>query len=338
MPVKGQENGPRIGLVLGSGAARGWSELGVIEELEAMGITPDVITGCSIGSVVGGFYAAGKLDELRDFADGLTMIKMAEYFDVTWKAGGVIGGQRLINWFDSHFDGAMVEDLDIPFGSVAADIRTGREIWLRKGRLTDAIRASIALPGLLTPWPLGGRWLTDGGLVNPVPISLARAMEADVVIAVDLNAGVFRFDGGQARELALAEDVDEPTPGNWLDDLAEHLPKNLQESTRKMLRDLLHRRDRGPQQYEVINNAVAIMSDRITKARLAGEPADVMLSPDLGSIGAMQFYKAKDAIEAGREAVDLMRPAIKAAIGYSSRNGLERNIKTKKKTDRGEAR
>ncbi len=330
MPIKGQTNGPRIGLVLGSGAARGWSELGVIEELESMGITPDVITGCSIGAVVGGFYAAGKLDELRDFADGLTMLKMAEYFDLTWKAGGVIGGQRLISWFDSHFDGAMVEDLPTPFGSVAADIRTGREIWLREGPLTDAIRASIALPGLLTPWPLGGRWLTDGGLVNPVPISLARAMEADVVIAVDLNAGVFRFDGGQAWDHKTATELAEATPGNWLDDLAEHLPKGLQENTRKMLRDLLHKRDRGPQQYEVINNAIAIMSDRITKARIAGEPPEVMLAPDLASIGAMQFYKAEEAIAAGRRATQLMRPAIEAAIGYSRAEGLENKSKPRK--------
>ncbi len=335
MPVKGQDL--RIGLVLGSGAARGWCQLGVIEELEAMGITPDVITGCSIGSVVGGFYAAGKLDELRTFAEELSMLKMVEYFDITWKAGGVIAGARLIKWFDSHFEGALIEDLKIPFGAVAADIRTGREVWLREGSLTNAIRASIALPGLLTPWPLGARWLSDGGLVNPVPISLARAMGADVVIAVDLNAGVFRFDGAQAWDHVPGEIMEEERPGTWLDDLAEHLPQGLKESTRKMLRELLHRRDQGPQQYEVINNAVAIMSDRITKARLAGEPADVMLAPDLAEIGAMQFDKAKEAIEAGRRSVDLMRPAIQAAIGYSPAETIEKTAVTKKITDRGEA-
>lgn len=315
MPVKGMANGPRIGLVLGSGSARGWCQLGVIEELEAMGITPDVITGCSIGAVVGGFYAAGKLAELRSFAEELSMLKMVEYFDVTWKAGGVISGGRLNRWFESHFEGAKVEDLEVPFGTVAADIRTGREVWLREGSLTDAIRASIALPGLLTPWPLGGRWLSDGGLVNPVPVSLARAMDADVVIAVDLNGGAFRFDGGQAWDLVPGTEVEEQRPPNWLDDLAEKLPVGLKESTRKMLRDLLHKRDRGPQQYEVIQNSIAIMSDRITKARLAGEPADVMLSPNLAGIGAMEFYKAAEAIELGVKSVELMRPAIEAAIG-----------------------
>jgi len=318
MPVKGLENGPRIGLVLGSGAARGWSQLGAIEELESMGITPDVITGCSIGAIVGGFYALGKLDELREFAENLTMLKMVDYLDVSWSSGGVMGGRRLTNWFETHFEGSMVEGLPIPFGSVATDIRTGREVWLREGRLTDAIRASIALPGLLTPWPLGGHWLSDGGLVNPVPVSLARAMGAEVVIAVDINGGVFRHQAHEAGDLVPKSEVVETGPKNWLDDLAEHLPESMKESTRKMLRDLLHRRDRGPQQYEVISNSVSIMSNRITKARAALEPADVMITPDLAEINAMQFYKAEEAIEAGRAAAQAQRANIEGAIGYSA--------------------
>ncbi len=317
MPIKGQKHSPRIGLVLGGGAARGWAHLGAIEELERMGITPDLITGCSIGSIVGAFYAAGKLDDLRNFADNLSMLDMVEFFDFTWKSGGVIGGGKVIDWFQSHLECPLIEDLEIPFAAVAADIRTGREVWLREGSLSDAMRASIAIPGLLTPWPAGGRWLSDGGLVNPLPISLARAMEADVVIAVDLNAGVFRYGGGQAWDLVPTDGQPDEMPRSWLDDLADHLPKSLKEGTRKMLRDLLRRRDRGPQQYEVINSAIAIMSDRITKSRLAGEPADVLLTPSLAEIGAMQFYKAADAIDAGREAVDLMRPAIEAALGHS---------------------
>lgn len=317
MPIKGKKNSPRIGLVLGGGAARGWAHLGVIEELEGMGITPDVITGCSIGTIVGAFYAAGKLGDLRDFADNLSMLDMVEFFDLTWKSGGVIGGGKVIDWFQSHLEVPNIEDLHTPFGAVAADIRTGREVWLREGPLSDAMRASIAIPGLLTPWPIGGRWLSDGGLVNPLPISLARAMEADVVIAVDLNAGVFRFGSGQAWDLVPTDGDPEDMPLSWLDDLAEHLPKSLKEGTRKMLRDLLHRPDRGPQQYEVINSAIAIMSDRITKSRLAGEPADVLLTPSLAEIGAMQFYKAADAIEAGRATVEMMRPAIEMSLGHS---------------------
>ena len=324
MPVKGMAKSPRIGLALGSGAARGWSQLGAIDELEAMGITPDVITGCSIGSIVGGFYAAGKLGDLRTFAEELSMLKMVDFLDVSWKAGGVMGGRRLNAWFDSHFEGARVEELPIPFGAVAADIRTGHEVWLREGPIIDAIRASIALPGLLTPWPVAGQWLSDGGLVNPVPISLAQAMGAEVVIAIDINGGVFRFQAHQTIDLVPDNALAEPTERNWLDELADRLPQNMQENTRKMLRDLLRRRDRGPQQYEVISNAVSIMSNRITKARAALEPADVMITPDLAEINAMQFYKADEAIEAGREATKLMRPAIEAAIGYSAPKALEK--------------
>lgn len=315
MPVQGQTNGPRIGLALGGGSARGWAHLGVIEELEALGITPDIIAGCSIGSVVGAFYSKGKLADLRAFAEELSILKMLEYFDVTWKAGGVIGGQRLINWFESELNAALIEDLPIPYGAVAADIRTGGEVWMRQGPATQAIRASIAIPGLLTPWPVHGRWLTDGGLVNPVPVSLARAMGAEVVIAVDINSGAFPFFDPSAGDLVPVDPKPEPTPPNWLDDLAEQLPQGLKESTQKMLKDLLHRRDKGPQQYEVLINCVSIMSARITKARAAIDSPDVMITPDLTSINAMQFYKAEEAIEAGRHAAELMRPAILAAIG-----------------------
>ncbi len=325
MPVTGMTDSPRIGLALGSGAARGWSHIGAIEVLEEMGITPDVITGCSIGSVIGGFYAMGKLDELRGFAEDLTMLKMADYLDVTLKAGGVMGGRRLMNWFELHFEDTRIEDLEVPFGAIAVDIRSGREIWLREGSLSDALRASIALPGLLTPWQVGATWLSDGGLVNPVPISLAQALGAEVVIAVDINGGVFRFHDHEAGAPApKAETSVDELPHNWLDDLAERLPQNMQESTRKMLRDLLHRRDRGPQQYEVISNAVSIMSNRITKARSALEPADVMISPDLGEINAMQFYKAAEAMEAGRAAARRKRGAIEAAIGYSAPMAVEK--------------
>jgi len=317
MPVAGQKDSPTIGLVLGGGSARGWAHLGAIEELEAMGITPDLITGCSIGSIVGAFYSAGKLDDLRDFATSLTMMNMLEFFDFTWNNGGVIGGSKVINWFQSHLDCDSIEDLAIPFAIVAADIRTGREIWLREGSLSDAMRASIAIPGLFTPWAAGGRWLSDGGLVNPLPVSLARAMDADIVIAVDLNTGVFRYGGNQPCEMIIAPGKQPEMPPGWLDDLADHLPQSMKEGTRKVLADLLHKPDRGPQQYEVISNSIAIMSDRITKSRLVGEPADVLMTPSLGSISALEFYKADEAIQAGRDAAKLMRPQLEMVLGHS---------------------
>lgn len=305
MPVQGLTHSPKIAFVLGSGAARGWAHIGVIDELADMGITPDIITGCSIGSVVGGFYAAGKYDELRAFAHELTLLKMVDYLDLTLSRGGVMSGGRLMSWIEEHLGDGTIDDLDIPFGAVAVDIRTGREIWLRDGKLTDAIRASIALPGLLTPVCRDGRWLSDGGLVNPVPVSLAQAMDAEIVIAVDINGGVFRHDGATG---------DANLPANWMDDVSKNPPKGIAASTLQRIQSLFAS-DGGPQQYEVLNNAVAIMSDRITKARMAGEPPDVLLVPAIAEIGAMQFYKGEEGIAIGRETVRLMRPAIEAAVG-----------------------
>jgi NTE family protein len=316
---------PRLGLALGGGAARGWSHLGVLEELAAMGVKPDLIAGCSIGSVVGAFYAEGKLEDLRAFAEELTVLKMIDFLDLTFKSGGVIHGNKVIKWIEAELGEITIEDLSLPFGAVAADIRTGGEVWMRQGPVAQAIRASIAIPGLLTPWPLHGRWLTDGGLVNPVPVSLARAMGAEVVIAVDINGGAFRFFDDTAGDLVPADPAPtpEPTPPNWLDELADHLPGGLKESTRKMVRDMLREKDRGPQQYEVIVNAISVMSTRITRARAAMDPADVMIAPDLASINVTQFYKAKEAIEAGREATRRLAPQIEAAIGFSAPKALD---------------
>jgi len=325
MSAEGTNKAPRIGIALGGGAARGWSHLGVMEELEAIGIQPDVIAGCSIGSVVGAFYSKGRLAELREFAEGLTVLKMIEFLDITLKVGGVISGQKVTRWIEHELEDMAVEDLPIPFGAVAADIRTGGEVWLRQGPVSQAIRASIAIPGLLTPWPVHGRWLTDGGLVNPVPVSLARAMGADIVIAVDINGGAFRFFDDRAGDLVpLDPDPEpEPTPPNWLDELADHLPGSLKESTRKMVRDLLRQKDRGPQQYEVIVNAISVMSTRITRARAAMDPADVMITPDLASINVTQFYKAAEAIEAGRVATRALAGQIEAAVGKAAPKALE---------------
>ncbi len=319
MPVKGLRRSPKIAFVLGSGAARGWAHLGVIEELREMGITPDLITGCSIGAVVAGFYASGKFDELLDFASELTLLKMIDYLDVTFGGGGVMSGSRLMTWIDAHLEGKQIEDLEMPFGAVAVDIRTGREVWLRDGSLANAIRASIALPGLLTPLQQETRWLSDGGLVNPVPVSLARAMEADVVIAVDLNGGVFRHEGAAGIP---------HLPGEWMDDVTENPPKGLAASTLKRLKTIFES-DGRPQQYEVLNNAVAIMSDRITKSRMAGEPPDVLLVPSVGGIGALQFHKGEEGIEAGREVVRRMRPAIEDVVGLP--NTAQKTLETDRK-------
>jgi len=311
----------KIGLALGSGAARGWAHLGVIDELAALGLKPDVIAGCSIGAVVGGAYAAGRFDALKDFAEKLDLFRMAKYFDLSFSGRGLFGGRVLSQWFSHLVGHERIEDLPLPFGCVAADIRSGREVWLREGPLTPAVRASIALPGLLTPLNLEGRWLIDGGVVNPVPISLARAMGADIVIAINLNADIFRPNPEDMRLTARATHHIEGEPDgddadkserSWFDELSERLGGSL---SRK--KDGGKALERPPQQMEIMNNAIALMGDRITKARAAGDPPDLMIQPVLSGVGIMDFHRAEEAAECGRKSVRLLRPYIEDLFGLS---------------------
>jgi len=179
---------PRVGLALGSGSARGWAHIGVIRALEERGIKPDLICGCSIGALVGGAYASGELDKLEKWVTGLAWTTVLRLMDLTWK-GGLISGNRLFNLFRMLFEKRDIADLPIKFGAIATELSTGREVWLQHGDLLDAVRASCAMPGLFAPVLRDGAVLVDGGLVNPVPVSMCRALGADVVIAVDLSWG-----------------------------------------------------------------------------------------------------------------------------------------------------
>ncbi|MBU4499706.1 MAG: patatin-like phospholipase family protein, partial [Gammaproteobacteria bacterium] len=204
-------NTPRIGLALGGGSARGWAHIGVIRALKDAGIEPDIVCGTSIGALVGAAYVGGELDRLEDWVRSLRPQTVVSFLDFSLN-GGLIKGDKLIDFFRSHFVDREICDLARPFGAVATDLRRGREVWLRDGRVTDAVRASIALPGLFTPVLRDGNWLVDGGLVNPVPVSLCRAMDADIVIAVDLNADLLGrhlkprpHAAGKARKQIAAE-------------------------------------------------------------------------------------------------------------------------------------
>ncbi|MEX3824466.1 patatin-like phospholipase family protein, partial [Paraburkholderia sp. BR14262] len=176
----------RVGLVLGGGAARGWAHIGAIRALEEAGIKPDVVCGTSIGALVGAVYANGDLDWLEDWVGKLTWQTVVRLLDLRF-SGGLLGGRKVIDLFAHQFNGRSIDDLRLPFTAVATELDTGREVWLREGGVVDAVRASIAIPGIFTPIWHDGVWLVDGGLSNPVPVSAARAMRADTVIAIDLN-------------------------------------------------------------------------------------------------------------------------------------------------------
>ena len=195
---------PRVGLVLGSGAARGWAHIGVLRTLKAAGIRPDLVCGTSMGALVGASYAAGKIDRLDDWVVSMGVKQVWSLMDFRL-SGGVFKGERLMRFFSEELAPGLIEHLEMPYGAVATAMTTGTEVWLRSGPTVDAVRASIALPGMFTPALQDGRWLVDGALVNPVPVSLARAMGADIVIAVDLNTDFAR------RQLTAATPLSTPS-------------------------------------------------------------------------------------------------------------------------------
>ena len=284
---------PRLAIALGSGSARGWAHIGVLRALRQAGITPDIVCGTSMGAFVGAAYASGSLDSLEGWARGLTRRDVLGFFDVSLGAGGLIKGEKLLGYTSRLFLDETFADLDKPFACVATDLASGREVWLKEGRILDAVRASVALPGLLVPQLLDGCYLVDGGLVNPVPVSLCRALGADIVIAVDLGMDTI----GLRSRLG---DPSAPVPA-WRQTMGRWLGREGEGE--KVVR---------PSLADVVSNSIAIMQGRIARSRLAGEPADVLIAPRLGQLGLLDFHRADEAIAAGRKATEHMLPMLLA--------------------------
>lgn len=310
---------PVIALALGSGAARGWAHIGVIDALVEAGIKPDIICGTSMGALVGAVYASGQLDKLRDWAIGADWRVVASMVDVGLLAGGLVDGVRIVNWLAKLGLPETIEELNLPYGAVATDISSGREIWMRSGPLTQSIRASIGMPGVFSPIKLDGRWLSDGGLVNPVPVSLARAMGADFIIAVNLNEDllgrrlVAEEVADEAAAAAKAELVveDAAKPSSFID-MVRAIPASVQASMATM--NFFGSAPATPAYFDVLANAIDIMQDHITRSRLAGEPPHVMVLPRVVDIAIMDFHRAQEAMAEGRAAAERVIPIIEAKL------------------------
>ncbi len=303
----------RIGLALGSGSARGWAHIGVIRALEKEGIRPDVVAGTSIGALVGAACAMGRLRELEVWVRKLTRWDVIRFLDIRLAGGGLIEGERLRSFFLQHVKDVPIEDLLVPFAAVTTDLRTGREVWFRQGSLVEAVRASVAVPGLFTPAHVDGAWYVDGGITNPVPVSVCRALGADVVIAVDLNTDIV----GRYLHHAHPEEkegllVSGPV-AEWLRHAAARVPDSLKERAGHLLSTVLGPRDR-PGLFEVVMASVNIMQARITRSRMAGDPPEALIAPRLGSIGLLEFERAAEAIREGRAAVRRALPAIRSVL------------------------
>lgn len=326
---------PIVGLALGSGSARGWAHFGVLHALREAGISPDIICGTSIGSLVGATYAAGEMDSFQDWVLGLGKRKVFGFMDFNL-GGGLLKGEKIIDFWRENFVQETMEELSAPFGCVATDLQTGAEVWLRKGSIAEAVRASIALPGLFTPVIHQGRLLVDGGLVNPVPVSLARAMGADIVIAVDLNADIMRkhmkpVDFSQTelkvqtqeihvsalKQDAVAEEEALADPVGWSGKWKRSMTsvKSLSSSMiRRGRKDEAVDADDAPAVPSLVNvvqASVSIMQMRITRSRMAGDPAEVLIAPRLSHIGLMDFHRGRESIDEGFAATRLALPALK---------------------------
>lgn len=297
---------PKIGLALGSGSARGWAHIGVIRVLERAGIVPDIVCGTSIGALVGAAYASGDLDRLESWVQTLTWQGIVALVDFSMD-GGLIKGDKILNFFREHFQDQDIEKLAKPYGAVATELETGREVWLRDGSVVDAVRASLALPGLFTPALRDEVLLVDGALVNPVPVSLCRAMGADIVIAVDLTWNLIN------RRFSRQEDAEAVAEGEAAQGPASIFSK---------LPFGLGRLGGGPQTasdmpsvLDVLATSLNIMQVRITNSRLAGEPADVIIRPRMADIALMDYHRASIAIAEGRRAAELALPALAEVTG-----------------------
>lgn len=304
---------PKIGLALGSGIARGWAHLGVLRALDRYGFRPDIIAGCSIGALVGGAYLAGHAQTLEDWARALNKVRIISYLDFRVRSGGMIGGQHLVKAMQEHMGGLQIEDLGTPYAAIATDLVTGHEVWLQRGNLVEAMRTSFSLPGVFEPMRVENRWLVDGALVNPVPVSACSAMGAQMTIAVNLNAdtiGKGRRVGAELPTIAGFDLLTEIEHGN-----APASGSRLGTLTRRMFR----RAPSQPSLFGVMVSALNIVQDRVTRSRLAGEPPDVQITPKLGHIGLLEFDRADEVITEGEAAVERALPDLRAALAMLGR-------------------
>ncbi len=299
---------PVLGLALGSGASRGWSHLGTIKALVDAGLEPGVVCGTSVGAMMAGAYLTGNLDRLEQWVLGISRAELYRFFGIRFSNAGFVNMERMNAFIRDYVApaGTNIEDLPKPYAAIATDLDTGREVWFRRGPLADAINASMAMPGMFPAVRIDDRWLVDGGLVNPVPVSACRALGADVVIAVNLNSDII---GKRARKTDARTAREE-----------EGLLESLKQQAREYSGSIFpktNEKDVPPGAFSTVSSAINIFQDRITRSRLAGDPADIILAPRLGDIGILEFGRAAEAMQQGQDSVNSALPEIRRALDAS---------------------
>ncbi len=302
----------KIGLALGSGSSRGWSHIGIINELSKLGIAPGIVCGTSVGAMVGAAYVTGNIEKLETWACSLTKFDVARFLDINLSMTGFVNTERFHDFLNENIAGDedVIEELSKVYAAVSTDLETGREVWLRKGCLIQAVWASMSMPGLFPAIRHDNRWLVDGGLVNPVPVSVCRALGADIVIAVNLNGDIVgkRFN----RPADKAE-----TEKNGKEGVGGKITELVREYTNLSFFDSEDDDDKQPPGLlDAIAASVNITQDRITRSRLAGEPPDIVFSPKLSDIGLLELYRAEEAIIEGEKCVQRKIPEIEYVLGH----------------------
>jgi len=303
---------PTIALALGAGVARGWAHIGVIRALERAGYVPDIVVGTSIGALVGGAYVAGKLDMLEEWARSLTRRGLLQYLDLSWGGSAVFSGKVLEKLLVQHLGETRIEDLDRRFVCVTTELATGHELWVRRGSLIDGMRASYALPGVFSPVRIDGRWMIDGALVNPVPVSVCRAFGGRVVIAVNLSVDSFGAGAVQTGERLEGAQFDAQTQVEG--PIKSFFAKRTDSGEAGWIKKLFGTAPGTPGMGTVMLASFNIAMDRLSRSRLAGDPPDVTVVPRTGHIGITEFHRAAEMIEIGEKAVERSLPYIERAM------------------------
>jgi NTE family protein len=298
-----------IGLALGSGSSRGWAHIGIINELAKLGIEPDIVCGTSVGAMVGAAYAMGNLEKLEAWACSVTKLDVARFLDINTSMTGFVHTERFHAYLNENIasDGDIIEDLSKTYAAVSTDLESGREVWMTSGSIIQAVWSSMAMPGLFPAIRNDHRWLIDGGLVNPVPVSVCRALGADLVIAVNLNGDI------------VGKHLEKPIPEKKSNNsITVKISELVKEYTNLSLFDEdIKNKERPPSLLNAIAASVNITQDRITRSRMAGDPPDIMFSPKLSGIGLLELYRAEEAIKEGRICVQRKIPEIKEILGIA---------------------
>jgi NTE family protein len=302
----------KIGLALGSGSSRGWSHIGIINELSKLGIAPNIVCGTSVGAMVGAAYATGNIEKLEAWACSLTKFDVARFLDINFSMTGFVNTERFHGFLNENIAGDenVIEELSKVYAAVSTDLETGREVWLRKGSLIQAVWASMSMPGLFPAIRHDNRWLVDGGLVNPVPVSVCRALGADIVIAVNLNGDIVGKRFNRPADKPETEKSGKEGVGGKITEL-------VREYTNLSFFDSEDDDEQPPGLLDAIAASVNITQDRITRSRLAGEPPDIVFSPKLSDIGLLELYRAEEAIAEGKECVQRKIPEIEYVLGMT---------------------